>query len=206
MKFTAQEEYGLRCMLQFARRGKLERGGDGRGEVDGGRSLTINEIAEIEGLTPQYAGKLIRLLRMGKLLRSVRGRNGGYRLARPPHEISVGEVLAVLGGRVFEPGYCSRFTGDRKLCVHTVDCAIRSLWGAVQESVDRLLLNVKLKDLTGAEKEVAVWLGGFPRGDGRPDGSALVSLSNLGHGNLAQGNPGQGTTAPIREERGRQEP
>jgi len=154
MRFTAQEEYGLRCLLQFARH-CLE--GEGRAE-SGGRSLTIGEIAEIEGLTPQYAGKLIRILRMGGLLESVRGRHGGYRLARPVDKISVGEVLAVLGGRVFEPAYCSRYTGDRKLCVHTVDCAIRSLWGALQATMDGILSRIFLKDLLGKEQGVAKWL------------------------------------------------
>src|SRR5262245_7864486 len=169
MRFTAQEEYGLRCMLQFARHS--HRGADGafppqlpRGGADVGRgsaaapSLTIGEIADIEGLTPQYAGKLIRILRMGGLLESVRGRHGGYRLAGPVDRISVGEVLAVLGGRVFEPAYCSRYTGDRKLCVHTVDCAIRSLWGALQATMDGILSKIFLRDLMGKEQGVAKWL------------------------------------------------
>jgi Rrf2 family protein len=147
MRFTAQEEYGLRCMLQIARRLQAEGAAD--------RSLTIGEIAEIEGITPQYAGKLIRILRLGGLLESVRGRHGGYRLARPIDGISVGQVLAVLGGRVFQPGYCARYGGERKLCVHTVDCAIRSLWGGLQETVDRILSQIKLKDLISTEKGVS---------------------------------------------------
>src|SRR5882672_10308837 len=131
MKFSAQEEYGLRCMLQFAR--QLHGGHEAPGSQhvqgaqdghDAKRSLTIGEIAEIEGITPQYAGKLIRILRMGGLLESVRGRHGGYRLANPIEQISVGEVLAVLGGRVYQPDYCSRYSGERKHCVHTVDCAL----------------------------------------------------------------------------------
>jgi len=154
MRFTAQEEYGLRCMLQFARHCQ---GSAGQTE-GGGRSLTIGEIAGIEGLSPQYAGKLIRILRMGGLLESVRGRHGGYRLARPLENISVGEVLAVLGGRVFEPAYCSRYTGDRKLCVHSVDCAIRSLWGALQATMDGILSKIFMKDLMGQEQKVAKWL------------------------------------------------
>jgi len=153
MKLTALEEYGIRCMLQFARQRK------GEGPPGNGRSLTIGEIAEIEGLTPQYTGKLIRILRMGGLLESVRGRHGGYKLGRPAEQISVGEVMAVLGGRVYDPGYCSRHTGARKLCVHSVDCAIRSLWGALQEAVDKVLSKITLKDLIGPEAAVGKWLG-----------------------------------------------
>jgi len=145
-------------MLQFARHWT-----GSEPEADGadakGRSLTIGEIARIEGLSPQYAGKLIRILRMGKLLESVRGRHGGYKLAKPLEEISVGEVIAILGGRVFEPDYCSRYPGDLKLCVHTVDCAIRSLWGTLQSTVDGILSRIKLRDLMGTEKRVSEWLG-----------------------------------------------
>jgi Rrf2 family protein len=144
MRFTAQEEYGLRCMLQIARCLIAEGVSD--------RSLTIGEIAEVEGITPQYAGKLIRILRMGGLLDSVRGRHGGYRLARPVDQISIGEVLAVLGGRVFQPGYCTKYGGEMKRCVHSVDCAIRSLWGSLQETVDRILSQIKLRDLISTEK------------------------------------------------------
>jgi Rrf2 family protein len=147
MRFTAQEEYGLRCMLQIARRIQEE-------ELRGVRdlSLTIGEIAEIEGITPQYAGKLIRILRMGGLLESVRGRHGGYRLANPLDGISVGAVLSVLGGRVFQPAYCNRYGGEKKLCVHSVDCTIRSLWGGLQSTVDGILSKILLKDLISTEK------------------------------------------------------
>jgi Rrf2 family protein len=170
MRFTAQEEYGLRCMLQIARRLQTD-GTEGAAE----RSLTIGEIAAIEGITPQYAGKLIRILRIGGLLESVRGRHGGYRLARSLDEISVGEVLSVLGGRVFQPGYCKRFGGDRKTCVHSVDCAIRSLWSALQGTVDRILSKIKLTDLISSEKGMADWLVPLTSNAGLsapPDGGA----------------------------------
>jgi DNA-binding IscR family transcriptional regulator len=95
---------------------------------------------------------------MGGLLDSVRGRHGGYKLARPVDQISVGEVIAVLGGRVFQPGYCARYPGDRKLCVHSVDCTIRSLWSGLQDMVDRVLSQIKLVDLISTEKGVSEWL------------------------------------------------
>jgi len=150
VRFTALEEYGLRCMLQFARHARAAEDG-----VAAGKSLTIGEIAEIEGLTPQYAGKLIRILRMGGLLESARGCHGGFRLARTLDQISLAEVLAVLGGRVFEPQYCSRYTGELKMCVHSADCTVRSLWRALQSTVDGLLEKVMLKDLIGTETGVA---------------------------------------------------
>ncbi len=198
MKFTAQEEYGLRCMLQFGRRlaqpvylpgqktgqktereTRREARRNGTSEAD--RSFTIGEIAQVEGLTPQYAGKLIRILRIGGFLESVRGRHGGYRLARPVEQISVAEVLAALGGRVFDPAYCSRYPGDRKFCVHTIDCAIRSLWKSLQVAVDGILSRISLRNLLDTEEGASRFLGALleseegarkPAPDGRTAGQA----------------------------------
>src|SRR5262245_11184528 len=99
MKITAQEEYGLRCLLQLAR-------------AEEGHSLTIPEIAVAEGLSGPYVAKLLAVLRQAGLLESVRGRSGGYRLAHPPSEITLGTVLRVLGEPLFEePAYCQQHAG-----------------------------------------------------------------------------------------------
>ena len=86
MKFSSQEEYGLRCLLRIAR------DGDEKG-------LTIPEISQSEGITIPNAAKLLRLLRLGGFLESSRGQTGGYSLSRPADEIPIGEVLDVLGER-----------------------------------------------------------------------------------------------------------
>ncbi len=126
MKFTAQEEYGLRCLLQIGRQGQ-------------GGSLTILEVAVAEGLSVPYVAKLARILRQGEFVKSTRGQSGGYTLSRPPEEIVIGEVLAVLGGRLFESEYCEQYPGNLANCTHTVDCSIRSLWRAVQSGVPSCL-------------------------------------------------------------------
>ncbi len=71
MILTAQEEFGLRCVLTLTRAGR-------------GGSLTLGQVAEAEGLTTAYAGKLMRLLVLGNFVESTRGRSGGYRLTRNP--------------------------------------------------------------------------------------------------------------------------
>jgi Rrf2 family protein len=145
MKLSSQEEYGLRCLLQVARH-------------DPERSLTIPEIARIEGLSIPHVAKLMRLLRRGGFVKSVRGQAGGYNLARAPNQINIGEVLAWLGGRLFEPGFCTIHSGMAKLCTHSVDCSIRSLWQSVQFVVDQVLGKVTLNDLLGGERQVISWI------------------------------------------------
>lgn len=145
MKFTAQEEYGLRCLLRLARQGDAE-------------SLTIPEISAAEGISSHYVAKLMRILRRGGFVTSARGQAGGYTLSRPANKIIVAEALAVLGGRLFEPAFCSDHAGSVNVCTNTVDCSIRSLWRAVQIVVDQVLSRTTLKELVSNEQQMTSWV------------------------------------------------
>ena len=143
MKLSAQEEYGLRCLLQI-----------GREEHRTGEGLTITEISRSEGLSTANVAKLMRVLRLCGFVASVRGQLGGYKLAQPADRIVVGEVLAALGGRLFSPGFCETHTGVEDLCAHSEDCSIRSLWNSVQFVIDQMLNQVTLKDLLVEEQQM----------------------------------------------------
>lgn len=134
MKFSAQEEFGLRCLLQIARLG------------DGG-SMTIPEIAREEGITQANVAKLTMVLRKTGFLKSTRGHAGGYALARPASQIAVGEVLAALGGKLYDGEFCNRYAGSRNVCTHAVDCSVRSLWQVIQSAVDDVVDNMTLQDM-----------------------------------------------------------
>jgi Rrf2 family protein len=141
MRITAQEEYGLRCLLQIAR-------------APGG-FLTIHEIADREALTTAYVAKLMRVLRRAGFVKSTRGQRGGYALAHAADEVDLDGVLAALGGRLYETSFCKRHAGEGAACVHEVDCAIRSVWTAVDRLVRGALARMKLADLVAPEREVA---------------------------------------------------
>ena len=143
MKLTAQEEYGLRCILQIAR------------QPD--RLSTIDEIASREGLTPTYVAKLIRVMRKTGLVTSIRGRKGGFRLGRPADQIKVGTVLGALGGRLYWEDFCKLHRGHKRSCVHDTDCSIRSLWIAIDALVQDALSRIKLKDLFRSERQMRTW-------------------------------------------------
>jgi Rrf2 family iron-sulfur cluster assembly transcriptional regulator len=145
MQLQASEEYGLRCLLQVAGAGVGER-------------VSIARIAESEGLSPEYTAKLMRQLRLGELVHSTRGADGGYRLARPAGEISVWQALQVLGGAFFDSRFCDCHGGARRACVRNRDCSVRALWRIVQQSVRTTLEGVTLQDLGQGETEFAVWL------------------------------------------------
>jgi len=143
MKLSAQEEYGLRCLLRLG------------AQRDGG-SLTIPEISRAEGISAEYVAKLMRILRQGGLVTSARGAAGGYTLSRPPEQITAAVALTLLGGRLFESDFCDRHTGAESLCTHSIDCSIRSLWQALQTAVDNVLTRTTLKDLLCSEPEMVL--------------------------------------------------
>ncbi len=147
MKFSSQEEYGLRCLLRI-----------GKAEPNG---LTIPEISEMEGLTTAHVAKLLRVLRLGEFIESERGQNGGYKLARTADKIIIGEVLAALGGRLFEAGFCDIHSGISKICTNSIDCSVRSLWGNIQSMLDNVLEKITLKDLLGKEETVSILVGNY---------------------------------------------
>jgi Rrf2 family protein len=153
MHLLAQEEYGLRCLLRVAQHGSPD-------------PVTIPEVAEAEGLSPEYTAKLMRALRQGGLVTSTRGAGGGYRLARRPEEITVWGVIEVLGGSFFPESFCDSHPGVLRDCVHTPDCSIRSLWRTLETALREVLGRITIADLQRHEGEFAVWVDA-PRTEGQ---------------------------------------
>ena len=140
MKFSSQEEYGLRCLIRIGKSTAIN-------------GLTIPEISHLEGLSEAHVGKILRILRLGGFIESSRGQTGGYKLSRSANEIIIGEVLTVLGGKLFESGFCENHSGIETICTHTIDCSIRSLWSIIQNLLDGVLSKTTLQNLLGSEEE-----------------------------------------------------
>lgn len=145
MKFTAVEEYGLRCALQVARRAARQTVGQSASRDED--MVTIPEIAAREGLTTANVAKIMRILLKGGIVQSTRGHQGGYRLTRPADETSVAEVMDALGGGLFPEGFCTDHRGARVSCVHSRDCALRPMWASLDAIIRETLDRVTLHDL-----------------------------------------------------------
>lgn len=141
MRISAHEEYGLRCLVQLA-----------RAEVAGG-SLTLSQIAELEGLSVANAAKLMGILVKAGLVQSQRGVNGGYTLGRPASEIHLNEVIRVLDEDTVER-FCQSHTGVLDTCIHTSDCGIRPVIVGLHEIVQSALSEITLAQLIGTEAKV----------------------------------------------------
>lgn len=140
MKISAQEEYGLRCLVQLA-------------NLQPGESLTLPQIAEREGISAANAGKLMWLLNKAGFVNSTRGTKGGYFLARPADEVYLNEIIKVLEEDVLS-SHCESYTGVLDKCVHTGDCGIRPVIVGLHEIVQNALSQISLAGLVGNEQSV----------------------------------------------------
>jgi Rrf2 family protein len=140
MKISAQEEYGLRCLVQLAGMPK-------------GESLTLNQIAEREGISQANAGKLMWLLNKAGFVQAVRGTKGGYTLARSSNEIRLSEVIKVLDAAEIQ-SHCESYAGILDKCVHTGDCGIRPVIVGLHEIIHEALSQITLAQLVGDEAKV----------------------------------------------------
>lgn len=141
MKITAQEEYGLRCLLQLAR------------NHGSAQPVTVREIAGKEGISVAYAEKLLHRLGRFGLVESVRGVKGGFRLARSPEAMTVGDAVRALGSFLTHAAICQRYTGEESHCVHNKNCGLRPVWSTVNYHIQKLFDNLPLAILLQGERD-----------------------------------------------------
>jgi len=134
MRITAVEEYGLRCLLALAGKGSQSQ-------------MSISEIAELEGLSVPYVSKLLAILRKAGLVTAVRGRSGGFTIARPPEDITLYEVLVSLGGPLIDPSHCQKYTGQLDQCVHGANCSTHQTLAGLAGHIRSFLASQNLADL-----------------------------------------------------------
>jgi Rrf2 family protein len=140
MKISAQEEYGLRCLVQLA-------------TLPDGDSLTLPQIADREGISTANAGKLMWLLNKAGFVQSTRGTKGGYCLACPAGEIRLSEIIKVLDEQAVTK-HCDSYTGVLDSCVHKGGCGIRPVIVGLHEIVENALSQITLAQLVGDERSV----------------------------------------------------
>jgi Rrf2 family cysteine metabolism transcriptional repressor len=123
VKVSTKGRYGLTIMMDLARR-------YGEGPT------SLKSVAERHQLSEHYLEQLISPLRNAGLVRSVRGAYGGYILARPPEEITAGDVIRVLEGPISPVEFSEED-----------DPARRDLWKRIRDAIADVLDNTTLADL-----------------------------------------------------------
>lgn len=143
MMFSTKAEYGVRVMVELARRS----GGEGAFS----EPVPLAEIAANDGLPLAYLEHLVARLRKAGLVDSRRGSRGGYLLARPAAQITMAEVVEALEGSI-APIECITETSDGSIvCARESKrdhaCPTKLLWTKVRFSIVSTLRETTLADL-----------------------------------------------------------
>jgi Rrf2 family protein len=109
------------------------------------------EIADRQGISADYIAHLFNQLQQAGLVRSIRGRSGGYVLARDPAHIRVGEIVRAVEGPVALTD-CT-IPGRETACPRTSRCVTRKLWLKAAQAIAETLDGVTLADLCAQADE-----------------------------------------------------
>lgn len=129
---STKGRYGLKSMFELA----LNEGNE--------NPLPLKIIAEKNGLSELYLEQIFATLRKAGLVRSIRGAQGGYYLARASDEITVGEILRALEGPIV-PSEC--VIEDRDVCERSDFCATKAVWQKIKDSIDQVIDSWTLGDM-----------------------------------------------------------
>lgn len=108
--------------------------------------MKVEELAAGQNVPANYLVQILIELKSNQIVKSVRGKEGGYLLARPPAEISLGDVLRAVHGQVFDPPALS--DGE---CPPELHKAWKQLQSVLDETADAVTFQQLLDD--SAEKE-----------------------------------------------------
>jgi Rrf2 family protein len=141
MMFSTRAEYGVRVMVELARR-----------SADGEHGcVSLSEIADGDGLPLAYLEHLAARLRKAGLVESRRGAHGGYLLARPAREITMAEVVEALEGAIAPIECITEGADGHFVCTREAEtdhvCPTKLLWTRVRGSVVHTLEETRLSDL-----------------------------------------------------------
>jgi Rrf2 family cysteine metabolism transcriptional repressor len=144
MMFSTKAEYGVRVMVELARR--AGESADGAGSV-----VPLAEIAEHDGMPLAYLEHLVARLRKAGLIDSRRGSRGGYMLARPAEQITTAEIVEALEGSIAPIECISQGPDGTIVCSRESDpdhvCPTKLLWTKVRFSIVKALEDTTLADL-----------------------------------------------------------
>ncbi|KPU44961.1 HTH-type transcriptional regulator CymR [Oxobacter pfennigii] len=140
MKLSTKGQYGVKAMFDLA----LHYGGD--------EPISLKGIAERQGISEYYLEQLMAVLRRQKLVKSVRGAQGGYVLSKDPSLITVGQILSVLEGPV-EISDC--ITDDENIeCSRVHYCPTRLIWVKIKTAINDVVSSITLSDMVNDYKEL----------------------------------------------------
>ena len=138
MKLSTKGRYGLRALIDLATYSEEE-------------AVSISSIAARQHISEGYLEQLVAKLRKAGLVTSIRGATGGYRLAKDPSQISVGDLLRALEGSL-EAVECPGLK-DENTCEGADFCVTKYVWKRINDSINQTVDDIKLDRLMAESKK-----------------------------------------------------
>ncbi|GAB6169952.1 Rrf2 family transcriptional regulator [Clostridium carnis] len=136
MKLSTKGKYGVKAMVDLA--------------IHYGESpVSIKTISQRQNISEYYLEQLFSPLRRAKLIKSIRGAQGGYVLNKKPSDIKVSDIMYVLEGPI-EISDCI----EGSECNNIDCCATRFLWEKIKKSIDEVMENITLQDIVNDYKKI----------------------------------------------------
>jgi len=138
LKLSTKGRYGLRAIVDLALHSEEE-------------TVALSSIAEREGISISYLEQLIAKLKKAGLVTSVRGAQGGYKLAKPASEVSIGDILRALEGSL-NPVDCAEVVGGESNCEGANLCVTKYVWKRISDSINDAVDHIMLSELVEESK------------------------------------------------------
>lgn len=139
MKLSTKGRYGLRAMIDLA-------------DYSEKQPQSIANIAMRQSISDSYLEQLMAKLKKAGLVESIRGSQGGYVLAKPMAQISVGDILRALEGDL-SPVKCAGLKGENA-CQESGSCVTRNVWKRIDDSITHAVDSIWLKELVEDNRKV----------------------------------------------------
>ena len=130
MLISTKGRYALRVLIDMA-------------EHSGNEYIKLKDIAERQEISEKYLESIVKQLVLNKIVTGLRGKGGGYKLARAPDEIIVGEVLRFMEGSVAHVACL-----EDAPCPRTAECRTLEFWRGLDETIRRYTDSFTVADLT----------------------------------------------------------
>jgi Rrf2 family protein len=136
MKISTKTRYGTRAMVDI-------------GEHYGEGPVSLRELAERQGVSMKYMEQIVPSLKAAGLIKSARGSQGGYVLAKEPHEISLHDIVHSLVG----PWSLVDCLEGESVCDRTQECVTYEIWQDIQRAIYKILDATRLDEMIARHKK-----------------------------------------------------
>lgn len=131
MKISTKGRYAIRLMIDLA-------------EHNNGEFITLMDIAQRQEISEKYLESIVSILSKNNLLISLRGKGGGYKLAKAPENYTVGKILRLTEGSL-APVSC--LEGDINSCTRAPNCKTLEMWEGLNKLINQYFDGITIADL-----------------------------------------------------------